>query len=183
MQAGLGTTLIDLRRTALPSSGMVTLRVEGGVRRTIIALPSDRCVHVRLDYQAKPFVAKVAAQLAGVVPVTGVELFGRVVNTGRGTIESTSGPTPGATLQIDFTSLGGSLYIRDYPAFVDPEVEPDWPGYRVFPEPRPDTKGVPRRAAARLIAQWRTRRAAQVRSQQRIDELMPGPCVPRGGVG
>ena len=124
-----------------------------------------------------------AAQLTGVLPVTGAKLFGRVVNAGRGTIESSPGPSSSTSLRINFTSLGGSLYVRDYPASVDPEVEPDWPGYRVLPEPRPDIKGVPRRAAARLIAHWRTRHAAQVRSQRLIDALMPGPCAPGGAVG
>ena len=182
VRAGLGTTLIDLRRTALPSSGVAVLKVQGGVRRTIIALPSDRCVHVTLQYRDKPFVAQVGAQLTGEVPVTGVKLFGRVVNAAAHPITS-FGPASGAWLRIDFTSLGGSLYIRDYPASVDPDVDPDWPGYPVVLEPRPDTRGVPRRAAARLVAHWRARHAAQLRSQRLVGALMPGPCVPGGATG
>lgn len=182
VQAGLGTTLIDLRRTALPNSGVVALTVEGGVRRTIIALPSDRCVHVTLEYHAKPFVDQVAAQLTGALAVTGAKLFGRAIDGGRWTTSS-FGSASGPWLRVDFTSLGGSLYIRDYPTSVDPEFDPDWPGYPVFPEARPDIRGVPRRAAARLIAHWQIRHAAQVRSQSLIDALTPGPCVRGGAVG
>ena len=36
-----------IRHTALPASGAVTLRVQGGAGRTIVALPESRCVHVR----------------------------------------------------------------------------------------------------------------------------------------
>jgi hypothetical protein len=90
-------------------------------------------------------------------------------------------PGRGLVLRIDFTSAGGSLYVRDYPDSVDPDVHPDWPGYRVFPERRPDTTGVPKRAARKLIRAWRVRRRAEVRSQRLVDSLMPGPCATGGG--
>ena len=41
--------LIDLRRTAIPD-GNVPLRIDAGVRRTIVALPHDRCVNVDVHY-------------------------------------------------------------------------------------------------------------------------------------
>ncbi|HEY5316792.1 MAG TPA: PspC domain-containing protein [Solirubrobacteraceae bacterium] len=182
-RAGLGTMLIDLRRTALPPAGVVHLRVQGGVRRTIVALPAERCVHVALQYHVRPFVAQLAAELTGhAQPYSGVVAFGNVQRSLKG------GPLvpyggAGPVLDIDFTSAGGSLFVRDYPDSVDPDVHPDWPGYRVFPEQRPDTRGTPKRAARRLVRAWRVRRRAEVRSQHLIDSLMPGPCASRGAQG
>ena len=174
---GLGTMLIDLRRTALPASGVVHLRIEGGLRRTIVALPADRCVHVALRFEIRPFVARLAAQLTGrSSPYSGAVVFGDPLIHRAGAWEYLS-TTPGPVLSIDFTSAGGSLYVRDYPVSTDPDLLPYWPGYRVVPEPRPDTTGVPKRAARRLVRAWRVRLKAELRSERLIDSLMPGPCV------
>jgi hypothetical protein len=151
VRAGLGTMLVDLRRTTLPASGLVTLRIEGGVRRTIVALPDARCVHVSLHYKVRRLVAQVAAQLTGELPFSGVEMFGYVVDPGSTIRNFSEGPAAGPWLRIEFTSMGGSLYVRDYPDSIDPEVRPGWPGYRVFPEARPNTTGVPRAAARKLL--------------------------------
>jgi hypothetical protein len=134
-------------------------------------------VHVVLHYEVRPLVAQVAGQLTGELPITGLDVFGTVVDPRGGVGVFPEGPAAGPWVRIDFTSLGGSLYVRDYPNSIDPNVEPDWPGYRVFPEHRPDIKGVPRRAADRLIGAWRVRHAEQVHSQRVIDALMPGPCA------
>ncbi len=179
VRAGLGTMLVDLRRTTLPASGVSTLHVQGGVRRTIVALPEAGCVHVALHEHVAPFASKLAAQVTGRIPLTGVEAYGNVIRSRSGVIDLTRGTAPGPWLRIDFSSLGGSLYVRDYPDSVDPNVHPNWPGYQVYPEARPDIRGTPRRAARRLIAAWRVRRAAQLRSRELIDALMPGPCARR----
>ena len=180
-RAGLGTMLVDLRRTALPASGVVPVTIEGGVRRTVVALPANRCVHVALTYDVRPFVAQVASQLTGELPASGLEVFGKVVGPRPGVNEFPQGSAAGPWLRIDFSSLGGSLYVRDYPDSVDPDTQPYWPGFRVYPEPRPVTKGVSRREARRLIAAWRLRHAQQVRSAQHVDALLPGPCAATGG--
>jgi hypothetical protein len=169
--AGLGTTLVDLRSTRLPTSGTVTLRVHGGPRRTIIALPDDRCVPITVDDHTATFLTQAAAQLVGQEPVGGEDLFG-----GDGSPASSQTAQAKLTLHIDFSSLGGSLYVRDYPAGVDPDVQPDWPGYRVFVEPRPNTRGLRRRTANQEVAAWRTRRSAELRSRRHVQSLMPGPC-------
>ena len=83
-------------------------------------------------------------------------------------------------LRIDFTSTGGSLYVRDYSDSVDPEAMPDWPGYPVFPEARPSTQGLSKGQARYEVASWRVRHAAEVRSQRLINSLMPGPCAIAG---
>ena len=67
--------------------------------------------------------------------------------------------------------------MRDYPDDVDPADQPDWPGYPVFLEERPDTTGLAAREAKRMVREWRARRKAQERSKQRIDALMGGPCT------
>jgi hypothetical protein len=189
-RAGLGTMLVDLRRTRLPASGAVRLRIDGGVRRTIVALPADRCVHVDLSYDVQPLVANLAAELTARQPYSQVDLFGSLLQNRSGRVPqpptlSLGGPAdakPGPVLRIDFTSAGGSLYVRDYPDSVVPDAQPDWPGYPVFPELRPDTKGVPKRAARRLIRAWRARHAVEVRSMRLIDALMPGPCAAAGAI-
>ena len=181
-RSGLGTMVVDLRHTALPA-GVVALRIEGGLRRTIVALPSDECVHVDVRYRIRPFVAQLAAQLSGrIEPYSAAVVFGKVQPRLTGELAN-SGPPPGPVLRIDFTSAGGSLYVRDYPDSTDPNVDPDWPGYQVYPEQRPDTTGVPKRAARRLISAWRVRRRAELRSKRLIDSLMPGPCSAAGTPG
>jgi hypothetical protein len=89
--------LVDLRHTALPASGVVTVRIEGGVRRTIVALPASRCVHVALRYDVRPFVAQVAVQLTGSSrsPFSGVEVFGDVIDPGSGMSDFPEGPAAG----------------------------------------------------------------------------------------
>jgi len=181
-RSGLGPMLIDLRRAEIPAGDLPPLVVEAGVRRTIVALPRDRCVNVDVEYRVTPFAARVAAIVTGrgsASPFSEVILFGEA-HFGRFGVGGNGGTRRDApTLRIVFKSAGGSLYVRDYPDDVDPEVEPDWPGYPVYPEPRPDVTGTPEAAARRLIANWRTRRRAQLRSQHRLKTLRPGPCAGR----
>jgi len=181
-RSGLDTMLIDLRRTAFPAAGTVPLRIQAGVRRTIVALPDDRCVHVTVRYDIDPFAARLGALLTGrsSPEFSDLVLFGHLFGS-RGVAVSDSG-VPGPVLAIEFSSQGGSLYVRDYPADVNPDVRPDWPGYPVTPEPRPDTNGLRRRAARSLIRSWRTRLAVELSSARRIDVLMPGPCRPASAI-
>ncbi len=182
-RAGLGTLLVDLRRTALPASGTVPLRIQGGVRRTIIALSADQCVRVELHYRLQPFLTQLASQVTGRQPrFTGVTVFGATQWRLSGTSRLSSA-VPSPELKIDFSSTGGSLYVRDYPDSVDPELNPNWPGFEVYPEARPDTRGVPKRAARALIQHWRTRLSKELASKRLVDSLMPGPCAAGGAQG
>jgi hypothetical protein len=183
-RSGLGTMLVDLRHTALASGpGVIHIRIEGGVRRTIVAIPTNQCVHVEVSYRVRPFVAQLAAQLTGRTdPYSAVVLFGQVQPRLSG-VTTIPGAGVGPALKIDFTSAGGSLYVRDYPDSSDPDARPDWPGYQVHLERPPDTTGVPKRAARRLIRAWRVRRRAEVRSRRLIGSLMPGPCSAAGTSG
>jgi phage shock protein PspC (stress-responsive transcriptional regulator) len=177
-RSGLGTMLIDLRSLKLPRGGVVPLRIVAGVRRTIVALPQDRCVHVVVHHDVHPFAADFAAVLTNrSAPSPNVDLFGRIYETNT-TTAAVSSPVPGPVLMIDFSSQGGGLYVRDYPTSVNPEGQPDWPGFPVHPEQRPDTKGMPPKAAAGLLRDWRRRLVGELASQRQIDGLMRGPCAP-----
>jgi phage shock protein PspC (stress-responsive transcriptional regulator) len=177
LRSGLGLLTVDLRHTALPERGTIALRIEAGVRRTLIALPHDRCVQVMVDQRDIPVALRVGAALLGNRGhgEPGATVFGHW----RGHVFVSSLPNAriaGPVLKIDFSSAGGDLVVRDYPDDIDPDIRPDWPGYPVFLEQRPDTTGTPRAAAKRLMRDWRARRKAQERSKQRIDRLMGGPC-------
>jgi phage shock protein PspC (stress-responsive transcriptional regulator) len=175
--SGLGLMLIDLRQTALPASGTVHMRIDGGIRRTIVALPDDVCVAAEVNYKIRPYLARAAAILSDQAqPYDGVVLFGKVQPTLIGSAAAPWHAVAGPTVQIDFSSQGGSLYVRDYPARIDPQAQPDWPGYHVYPEPRPNVRGTPKRAAQRLIANWQARRQKQLANARLVDSLLPGPC-------
>jgi hypothetical protein len=84
---------------------------------------------------------------------------------------------PAPTLRIEFSSAGGDLYVRDYPDDVEPWMQPDWPGYPVFPEERPDTTGLSRSERKRTLREWSKRHAEQQRSLERMAKLQDGPCA------
>jgi phage shock protein PspC (stress-responsive transcriptional regulator) len=184
-RSGFGTLLIDLRRTRLPTSGTATtLRVDAGVRRTIVALPSDKCVRVRVNYDIHLFPAHLAALLTGRfdTPFHDVVLFGRPYGYGTrggpsGTAVQPAAGSSGPLLTIDFTSQGGGLYVRDYPTNVDPALVPQWPGYPVTPEPKPYLKGEPRKVQKQMLRDWHQRLTVERANQQQVDVEMRGPCA------
>lgn len=175
-RAGLGTLLVDLRRTDWPATGTVNVRVQGGVRRTIVALPHDRCVHVELSYAVQPFWSQVASVVSGRAPAPGVVVFGDYL-PGRSGSRRLISPAPGPVLKLHVSSAGGSLYVRDYPDSVDPDSTPDWPGFPGQPEPRPNLRGLSKRQASYELRSWRTRHAPEVREQKLVAQNMPGPCA------
>jgi hypothetical protein len=168
--------LIDLRHTAFPAGGVVPMRIEAGVKRTIVALPAHECVRVDLHYHVDTFVAAAGSLLAGrASPYSFVTLFGRLYTPRRDEITAGgSGPNP--TLKIDFSSQGGSLYVRDYPDSVDPNASPDWPGYISPPEPRPNLRVEPRRLRKMIMRAYRRRVRLATASRRQVKRLMPGPC-------
>jgi hypothetical protein len=176
-RSGLGQTLIDLRRTALPRNGELRIRVEGGVRRTIVALPHDRCVPVSVEYDVRSFAARAAIVLLG-RPSTlddEVVLFGNTATGRTGGIGDGGGSTP--RLHIDFTSAGGGLYVRDYPDDIDPRIEPSWPMDPGLIASAPAKGGKTSKAWKATLASWRRRHAANVAARKRYREDLAGPCA------
>ena len=177
-RSGLNSMLVDLRRTQLPATGVVPLHIDAGVRRTIVALPSGRCVHVVVHTDVDPLAVRLGALLTGHSGVfSDAVVFGRLYTRPTDTIVPPV-RLPGPVLDIHFASQGGSLYVRDYPDGVDPTVRPNWPGFTVHLEPRPNVRGTPRKAAEGLLAHWRARLATQAASARYVDALLPGPCDP-----
>ena len=182
--SGFGTLLIDLRRTTpIPPGAHATLRIDGGLRRTIVALPTDRCVRVRVNYDIHLFPAHLAALLTGrtLTPFHDVVLFGQPYGYGSrlgttGTATS-HGAASSPLLTIDFTSQGGGLYVRDYPNTLDPDLAPQWPGFPVTVEPRPYLRNEPRRVQRQMLRNWRRRVAVERADQHRVEQDMSGPCA------
>ncbi|MBE2318199.1 PspC domain-containing protein [Solirubrobacter sp. CPCC 204708] len=181
-KSGLGLLTLDLRRTTFPASGRVEMRVEAGLRRTLVALPHDRCVHVEVQQRNPPLALRAGAvllgegNLASPTPIVFGQYGARsdleaAHRNGRAT------PRVGPTLVIDYSTMGGELIVRDYPNSVSPRSYPDWPGYEVYPEERPDTTGLSDEGARRVIDEWTSRRTEQVADQARIERLMSGPCA------
>ena len=183
--SGFGTVLIDLRHTPVPRSGDTTLRIDAGLRRTIVALPTGECVRVRVNYDIHLFPAHLATVLTGRsrTPFHDVVLFGRLY--GFGATEGTDGiamnpvnvTTSAPLITIDFTSQGGGLYVRDYPNDVDPDAVPQWPGYPVTLEPRPYLRDEPKKLHKEILRDWRARLQRERTSQEQVDLNMSGPCV------
>jgi phage shock protein PspC (stress-responsive transcriptional regulator) len=175
--SGLGMMLIDLRHTQLAPDQTVTLRIKGGIRRTIVALPDSECVNVDVNYDVNPFLARAASIISNrPQPFAGVVVFGRLQQSFRGSAPGPSHRAGAPSLSIDFTSQGGGLYVRNYPASIDPQMNPDWPGFPVTPEGSPDTRGMTRKGALALMKAYRARHSAEVASKQLITRLLPGPC-------
>jgi phage shock protein PspC (stress-responsive transcriptional regulator) len=175
-RSGLGTMLVDLRHTTFPSGGTVPLRIAAGVKRTIVALPAGQCVRVELDYHVNTFVAAAGALISGrTAPYSYVTLFGRLY-TQRNADISAGGSGAHPILKINFSSQGGSLYVRDYPDSIDPDVDPDWPGYLSPPEPRPNLRIEPRRLRMTIMRAYLRRARVAAGSRSLVQRLMPGPC-------
>jgi phage shock protein PspC (stress-responsive transcriptional regulator) len=187
-ESGLGTLTVDLRDTVLPERGVVPLRIKAGVRRTLIALPHDRCVHVSVRVRPLPRAVRLASYLLGegdraqqtpllfgaygvvrdVDPAPGVDFTPLKPGKGRG-----------PTLQVDIDSLGGDIVVRDFPNDLNPATNPNWPGFDVFLEGRPDLTGLSGAESRRELRAYRERRAAQRRDRDRVAALKHGPCTRR----
>jgi phage shock protein PspC (stress-responsive transcriptional regulator) len=177
-RSGFGTLLVDMRHTSFPMAGTVPLTIDAGVRRTIVALPAGECVHVVVHYDVNPFLVRLGSLFTGhTTPIfSDLVLFGRLYGTQSSGTVSTPPGLDGPTLDVRFTSQGGSLYVRDYPVTVDPSAQPDWPGYPVDPEPRPPSQGVTKKLYASEVRAWKARRATELASARAVDAQLPGPC-------
>ena len=86
-----------------------------------MALPTNRCVAVRVHYDTHAGLLHGVADAFGVDSddSSGATVFGQSVGSGRGEVApAVHGKVP--TVSIDFSSQGGELYVRDYPDGIDP---------------------------------------------------------------
>jgi hypothetical protein len=138
---------------------------------------------VVVRYDVHTFTGQLAALLSGRIgpPFPDVVLFGRLFGGDVRTNPHGTAVNPanlqGPLLNIDFTSQGGSLYVRDYPDRVSPTAQPNWPGFVVRPEPRPDLRGEPKKVATMMVRDWKIRRQSEVANQRYVNSKMDGPCV------
>jgi hypothetical protein len=182
-RSGFGTMLIDLRHTKMPAAGVVNLRIHAGLRRTIVALPTESCVRTVVQYDVHTFTGQLAALLSGrsLPPFAEVVLFGRqrgaYVQTNPHGYAASRADVQGPVLNIEFTSQGGGLYVRDYPDRVSPNDKPNWPGFVVTPEPRPNLRGEPKKVAKMMVRSWKRRRQREIASQRYVNSRIQGPCV------
>ena len=114
LTSGLGLLTLDLRRTALPERGRIPLRIEAGVRRTLIALPHDRCVHVVVKQREGPAALRVGAAFLGEAELgtPQTRVFGRLGGVDRE-------PHPRTDTRGRLLVDGRELVVRDYPDDVD----------------------------------------------------------------
>ena len=182
-RSGLGHLFVDLRRTAFPPSGTVRLTIRAGVKRTIVALPHHRCVHLDLHWHVRPFAARLARLLDGSYDGAFYEIvaFGEKTFSSRGgfadrMLGDSVRAKPGPTLALRFESAGGRLVVRDFPDETDPGREPDWPGPPGGVEPKPDLQGVSRQQGRRLMTAWRKRAREQRRRRRLVSAAVRGPC-------
>jgi len=180
-RSGLGYMLVDLRRTALPAHGEVRIRIEGGLRRTIVALPHDRCVSTSVEYDVRSFAARAAAVLLGrPYPLSDdVVLYGQPLYGRRGGMAVGNGGR-GPRVHLDFSSAGGGLSVRDYPDDVDPRSVPGWPLDPGYAPSMPDTTGLGAKARKRVRAKWLPRHRANVAARARYRKDLAGPCLADG---
>ncbi|MDW5593790.1 PspC domain-containing protein, partial [Conexibacter stalactiti] len=131
-RTGLGDLFVDLRELRVAPGAIVPLKLDTGVGRTVVALPHDRCFDVELTYATEGDGWRVVRSFAdalgigGSVGGNGAILYGGWVGgSGRWTRRSDDPRAP--TLRIDYSTLGGELWLRDYPPGVGPLATPWWP--------------------------------------------------------
>ena len=180
-RSGFGTLLVDLRHTQLPRSGSLPMHIDAGLRRTIVALPANRCVRVRVHYAVHTFVGQFATLLSGhqSAPFGDVVLFGDIyggtqAKDPHGVVRSRA-DRDGLTLDIDFSSLGGGLFVRDYPDSVSPDRVPNWPGFVVTSNTHSYRRG---ELSKKQTSEYRRRLQVELRDRRFVNTRVAGPCVP-----
>lgn len=181
-RAGLGELFVDLRGFRAPPDAIVPLRLETGLGRTVVALPRDRCFDLDVTYETGTagwsLVRRLSQGLRGWGPLASagsVHLFGewQPSEAGRWTRRSDDPHAP--TLKVDFRSVDGDLWLRDYPVGAGPLHQTDWPydgaAYDAFGQPignvTPERLERLGRGACALGARRAERRARRVARARR----------------
>ncbi|MDO9352916.1 MAG: PspC domain-containing protein [Solirubrobacteraceae bacterium] len=152
-RAGLGSMLIDLRDFDAEERTTTTIRARSDLRGFVVALPTDRCFNLEVDYSLdRSWLLHVAsaAQKKTVVVPSALGYDQRFVRPadGRGPARPVAGALvafgrsypgdagryrrpvrdPGApTIRLELGSGRSQIHVRDYPLSVDPLGEQEWP--------------------------------------------------------
>ena len=133
-RAGLGDLLVDLRRLEAAPDARVDLSLRTGIGRTVVALPHDRCFDLDVTYRmgqvGSDLVRGILSRLDWRWQKHGLEapvFYGTSWAPGSGHWRRVSADPKAPTLRIDFDSVDGELWIRDYPSSTGPIGEPYWP--------------------------------------------------------
>ncbi len=132
-RAGLGDLFVDLRRLSLEPSQAVTVKLETGFGRTVVALPRDRCIDVEVRYDAGvggwESVRSLAASVRWRTPLRStpmVVLFGDARLGGSGAWRRGVTRRRVPIVNVEYSTVGGDLWLRDYPPGVGPLADPWW---------------------------------------------------------
>lgn len=132
--SGLSDLLVDLRGLRAARDTVVPIKLDTGLGRTVVALPDERCFNVEVTYATAPGwqpmrdlvqSARTQTRTVGSQPLA--VFYGEVQSGGAGRFTRRSDDPRAPTLRIESTSVGGELWVRDYPIGVGPLFQPDWP--------------------------------------------------------
>lgn len=134
-RTGLGELFVDLRGLEARAGTTIPLRLDTGISRTVVALPTDRCFNVEVTYEtgsrvlesARGLLDRVRGWMVAPSASSNVYLYGEQQAAKSGTWTRPSRDRGAPTLKVDFRSVGGELWLRDYPVGVGPLYEPGWP--------------------------------------------------------
>lgn len=150
-RVGLGSLLLDLRDFDAEERTATTIRARADVRPIVVALPTDRCFNLEIDYaldrswltgavlDARRQTFREISALGypqefrtgsdgrqEPVPTTLIA-YGRAIpgTTGR-YVRPTANPAA-PTLRLQLGTSRSQVVVRDYPLSIDPLKEPRWP--------------------------------------------------------
>jgi phage shock protein PspC (stress-responsive transcriptional regulator) len=135
-RTGVGDLFVDLRGLEAPRGAIVPLKLETGFGRTVVALPTERCFDVEVRYGSTlggwDAIRSLAQNLsAGEDPR--IVLYGEQQPHSSGIWVRRSDDPRAPTLRVSFDTVGGDLFLRDYPAGVGPLYQPEWPYGSAYP--------------------------------------------------
>lgn len=186
-RTGLGDLLVDLRGFRAPAGSEVPLRLDTGTGRTVVALPRDRCFNLDVRYKTDTLGWDTLTLTAPWSeprerPTAPSVFYGRDVYAPEGRWTRPSSDRNAPTLRIDFTSVDGSLWIRDYPDATGPLYESDWPDQLNSPASPGELRLAWRESNRKPAVQrrWKAWRKAVRRFERQQKARRRGACaIPR----
>lgn len=188
-RAGLGDLLVDLRALRAADGSDVPVRIDSGTGRTVIALPTDRCLNLEVDYRTTlprlRLTDAIVARLGGSYGPEPTTFYGDPRFDRGGRWVRRSRDPRAATVRIDFRTVRGALVLRDYPDDVDPLAIPEWPDLMDVQPPlspeerRPEWRESPHSSPA-VKRRWRRWRHETARFERELAARRAGACAATG---